>query len=150
MSSVKGLGSRIRRAQRPTDARVRRVELYFLPVATRIPLKFGGETLTAVTCARVRVELVDRRGRTAEGWGETPLSVQWAWPGPASYDERHTAMMEFCKLLASAWAQNDSYGHPIELGSAFQRDFLGPLTDEFNESCELESEMPHLAALVCC
>src|SRR5262245_40895909 len=30
-----------RRVHRPTDARVNRVELYFLPVATRIPLKFG-------------------------------------------------------------------------------------------------------------
>ena len=40
-----------RRVHRPTDARVNRVELYFLPVATRIPLKFGSETLTTVTCA---------------------------------------------------------------------------------------------------
>jgi hypothetical protein len=68
--------SRTRRVGKPTDVRVKRVELYLLPVTTRVPLKFGSETLTTVTCARVRIQLTDRLGRTAEGWGETPLSVQ--------------------------------------------------------------------------
>jgi L-alanine-DL-glutamate epimerase-like enolase superfamily enzyme len=150
MASAEGIISRVRRVQRPTDARVSRVDLYFSPVATRIPLKFGSETLTTVTCARVRIQLMDRHGRTAEGWGETPLSVQWAWPGSASYAERHAAMMEFCKLLAQAWAQYENWGHPIEVGNAFQRDLVGPLTEEFNESRGSASPMPHLAALVCC
>ena len=58
-----------------TDIRTIGSALYFLPVQTRVPLKFGPETLTTVTCARVRVVVVDRTGRRAEGWGETPLSV---------------------------------------------------------------------------
>src|SRR4051794_17864858 len=135
---------------RPTDARVNRVELYFLPVATRIPLKFGNETLTTVTCARVRIQLIDRHGRTAEGWGETPLSVQWSWPGCLSHAERRAAMVEFCKQLAEAWMQYENWGHPLETGNAFQRDILETLTDEFNESREPGAQMPHLAALVCC
>ena len=139
-----------RRVHRPTDARVNRVELYFLPVATRIPLKFGSETLTTVTCARVRIQLLDRHGRTAEGWGETPLSVQWAWPSSLSLAERHLAMVEFCKQLAEAWMQYENWGHPLETGNAFQRDILEPLTDEFNEGREPGAQMPHLAALVCC
>ena len=139
-----------RRVHRPTDARVNRVELYFLPVATRIPLKFGSETLTTVTCARVRIQLLDRHGRTAEGWGETPLSVQWSWPSSLSHAERHQAMMEFCKQLAEAWMQYENWGHPLETGNAFQRDILEPLTDEFNEGREPGAQMPHLAALVCC
>ncbi|MFQ5808308.1 MAG: hypothetical protein ACE5JM_01710, partial [Armatimonadota bacterium] len=63
-----------------TDIRPRDVSLYFLPVETRVPLKFGPETLTYVTCARVRMAVEDARGNVAEGWGETPLSVQWVWP----------------------------------------------------------------------
>jgi L-alanine-DL-glutamate epimerase-like enolase superfamily enzyme len=138
------------RVDRPTDARVDRVELYFLPVATRIPLKFGSETLTTVTCARVRIQLVDRHGNRAEGWGETPLSVQWAWPGLLPHAERHQAMMHFCKQLAEAWMQYENWGHPLETGDAFQRDILDPLTEEFNDSREPGAHMPHLAALVCC
>lgn len=151
MASVdQKLVGRTRQVHRPTDARVNRVELYLLPVATRVPLKFGSETLTTVTCARVRIQVLDRHGRTAEGWGETPLSVQWAWPSTLSLADRHQAMVDFCKQLAEAWMQYENWGHPLETGNAFQRDILDPLTDEFNEGREPGSQMPHLAALVCC
>jgi L-alanine-DL-glutamate epimerase-like enolase superfamily enzyme len=126
------------------------VELFFLPVATRVPLKFGTETLTNVTCARVRVTVADRSGRIAEGWGETPLSVQWAWPSSVPYAERHVAMSEFCKQLAEAWCRFDRSGHPIEIGEAFQREALDPLTEQFNVCRAADARMPLLAALVCC
>src|SRR6476619_4956687 len=87
-----------------TDARAIGAELYLLPVTTRMPLKFGPETLTTVTCARVKLIVRGRDGREAEGWGETPLSVQWTWPGQLSFAERQEAMVEFCKRLAAAWA----------------------------------------------
>lgn len=141
---------RARPAHRSTDVCVSRVELYFLPVATRVPLKFGAETLTTVTCARVRMQVVDRQGRTAEGWGETPLSVPWSWPSSLSHAERHRAMLEFCKELAEAWLRHEYWGHPLETGNAFQQEVLEPLTDEFNEGREPGAQMPHLAALVCC
>ena len=35
-----------------TDIRTVGAALYFLPVQTRVALKFGAETLTHVTCAR--------------------------------------------------------------------------------------------------
>ena len=50
-----------------TDVRVVATWLHFLEVKNRIPLKFGPETTTEVTCARVRVRIADRNGRTAEG-----------------------------------------------------------------------------------
>ena len=53
-----------------TDVRLRGATLYLLPMRTRIPLKFGPETLTEVTCARVSVRVTDQRGSLAEGWGE--------------------------------------------------------------------------------
>ena len=107
-------------AGKSTDARVIGCELYLLPVATRVPLKFGAESLTSVTCARVRLRVVGRDGRSADGWGETPLSVQWAWPSELSYAERHEAMIAFCRRLTGAWAGFDVWGHPLEIGDAFQ------------------------------
>ena len=62
---------------KPTDIRVAATELFFLPVETRVPLKFGPETLTHVTCARARLTVRLANGDIATGWGETPLSVQW-------------------------------------------------------------------------
>ena len=132
--------------RKPTDIRVRAVALYFLPVQTRMPLKFGPETLTSVTYARARVTVEDRAGRRADGWGETPLSVQWFWPSDSSYEPRHQALREFCQQLASAWVDFGESGHPLESGYAFQEHELPRLSREFNASRDVEP-MPYLAAL---
>jgi L-alanine-DL-glutamate epimerase-like enolase superfamily enzyme len=125
-----------------TDVRPCACELYFLPVQTRVPLKFGSETLTSVICARVKLTVRDRSGRTAQGWGETPLSVQWVWPSTTlSYHARLAALQQLCKALTDAWAGFAVSGHPIEVAHAFIEHELPKLRP---------SEMPRLAALVCC
>lgn len=134
-----------------TDIRVVGAGLHFLPVQTRVPLKFGTETLTQVTCARARVTVEDGRGRRAEGWGETPLSVQWVWPSPAAYEKRHERLKTFCVQLTDLWAGIRTRGHPIEIGYEFQETVLPGLLNGFNRRRENGLEpMPWLAALVCC
>ena len=142
--------------RKKTDIRPTSAALHFLPVETRVPLKFGPETLTYVTCARVRLGVVDGVGHIAEGWGETPLSVQWVWPSALSYGERHEALKQFCTILVEAWAGFDEAGHPIEVGHAFQEQVLPGLLASLNEQRRASSSdgntepMPWLAALVCC
>jgi L-alanine-DL-glutamate epimerase-like enolase superfamily enzyme len=136
------------------DVRPVGAKLFFIPVETRVPLKFGSETLTYVTCARVCITVVDDHGSAAEGWGETPLSVQWVWPSKLSYAERHDALCAFCQKLGAAWAAFDTMGHPMEVGHAFQGRVLPDLLRQFNAD-RLASKpdtgpMPWLAALVCC
>src|SRR4051812_48690941 len=91
-----------------------------------MPLKFGPEVTTYVTCARVRLTVADRRGRRAVGWGETPLSVQWAWPGDLPYQIRHEAMKAYCGWLAGQWADFTAFGHALEVGHDFQQQILHP------------------------
>lgn len=117
---------------------------------TRVPLKFGTETLTSVTCARVRVIVEDRQGRLASGWGETPLSVQWVWPSDIGYAYRHDALKDFCEQLTAAWAGFAASGHPLEIGYDFQKQVLPTLLGGFNRDCQPQERMPTLAALVCC
>ena len=88
---------------KPTDVRPVAAALYFLPIKTRMPLKFGPEITTEVTCARIRVTVADAQGRRAEGWGETPLSVQWVWPSPLGYEERHQVLRKLTARIAEAW-----------------------------------------------
>ena len=59
-------------APRATDVRPVSATLYFLPVETRVPLKFGAETLTSVTCARVALDVETADGRTRRGVGRDP------------------------------------------------------------------------------
>lgn len=133
-----------------TDIRVVGAALYFLPVRTRIPLKFGAETVTEVWCARVRVRVTDRRGQTAEGWGETPLSVQWVWPSALPLAPRTERLKTFCVALARSWAGFAGQGHPMEIGHDFQEQVLPALLAQTNAAGGTDAEpMPWLAALVC-
>ena len=134
-----------------SDMMVIGARLYFLPVQTRVPLKFGAETLTSVVCARAAVTVADATGRTAIGWGETPLSVQWVWPSQLPYRQRCQALQDFATDLCKAWAQFDAKGHPLEIGAAFIDGPLRTLHDQFNALRGSDAEpMPWLAALVCC
>ncbi len=130
------------------NIRVVGIRLYELPVTTRVPLKFGSETLTSVTCARACVTVRDRSGCTAEGWGETPLSVQWVWPSTLAYGLREKALRELMRSLAKAWLDHECSGHPIDLGYRFSRDRLHAVLDAFNQNSGLDENVPHLAALV--
>lgn len=129
-----------------TDIRVKAVTLFLLEVETRMPLKFGPETLTCVTCARARVTVEDLSGRRGSGWGETPLSVQWFWPSQLSYQVRHDALVQFCQQTGEAWVRLERAGHPLELGHDFQQQVLPGLTDQFNSQRDAEP-LPYLAAL---
>ena len=133
-----------------TDIAISGVELYFLPVTTRVPLKFGSETLSSVTCARVRIMVEDRSGRKAEGWGETPLSVPWVWPSTLSHRTRDLALRDFCEQLALAWSSLSAYGHPLEIGYDFQVNKLPMLLAGFNRESLPQERVPFLAGLVSC
>lgn len=115
-----------------------------------MPLKFGTETLTEVVCVRVRIKVMDRRGRPAYGWGETPLSVQWVWPSALPFQERQAALKNACLELGRRWLELDEPGHPIEFGHDFLHDLLPGWLRQFNASRRANLEpMPWLAALVC-
>ncbi len=136
---------------RPSDVRPVGIELYLIPIKTRVPLKFGPEITTEVVCARVRATVADVRGAVATGWGETPLSVQWVWPGTLSYDERLQAMLALCDRIAGRWLDAPRPpGHPIELGWQFLEHDLPAILRDYNAEHRPGREpVPWLAALVC-
>jgi L-alanine-DL-glutamate epimerase-like enolase superfamily enzyme len=134
-----------------TDVRPIAAALYFLPIKTRVPLKFGPEITTEVTCARIRVVVADAKGNRAEGWGETPLSVQWVWPSSLGYEERHQALRKLTARIVEYWVTLPGEpGHPIEVGDWFIEQRLPEILDEFNELERAGTEpVPWLGALVC-
>ncbi len=115
-------------------------QLSFLPVRMRLPLKFGSQTVDSIVFARVRRQAY---GRT--GWGETPLSVGWGWPGPLPFALREDAMKRFCVFLSQRL--DDPAEHPLEYGKVFLDERLPLLRAEFNRNEPYP--LPLLAALIC-
>ncbi len=145
------IGYVARAMSKSTDIRPVAVELYFLPVEMRVPLKFGTAVNTHVQCVRVRMTVEDANGGRAVGWGESPISENWAWPSALDVPIRTKAHVDLCHLLAEAWVNHDVSGHPMEVGHAFLENVLHGLLDQVNQRDELKDEpMPHLAALICC
>jgi len=132
---------------KPSDVRVVGTRFYLLPIPTRVPLKFGTETLSHVTCARVWLRVEDRAGRLAEGWGEVPLSVQWGWPSKLGYETRLSAMVRVMQRLGSAWVGSGIWGHPLEIGWDFVEHVLPAVIEGLNRERGGEA-MPWLAGLI--
>ena len=115
-----------------------------------MPLKFGTEILSSVTCARVKVTVHNKLGEQSHGWGETPLSVQWVWPSNTEYSIRYDSLLEFCEFIKIRWESFDSFGHCIEIGHELIMKDLPQALKQFNLGKKVDSEpMPWLAALVC-
>ncbi len=132
---------------KPTDVRVTAAEVFFIPVTMRVPLKFGPETVTSVVCLRVRVTVAGKDGKTAQGWGETPLSVSWVWPSTLSVAVRAQRMQDFSTLLAERLVATGLSGHPMEIGHDFMQGVLALTLKEANQAAGGD-EMPYLGSLV--
>jgi L-alanine-DL-glutamate epimerase-like enolase superfamily enzyme len=132
----------------PTDIRITAASVHFLPIVFRVPLKFGSETCTEVICLRVRVSVADRAGKTADGWGETPLAVSWTWPTPkVTVADRTKRMQDFSLRLAKKLVDFGAVGHPMEIGYDFQKQGLMKEVAAANAEAGGEA-MPYLGALV--
>ncbi len=127
---------------------IKSFECGFLAVEMRMPLKFGSESVSHVNCLRVAAEVGNSAGQRGKGWGETPLSVTWAWPSTTlSYDERYDTMVAFCECAAQAFVEVNESGHPMEICHAFLEDRLPAVLAAFNQNYSAEP-MPYLAALI--
>ncbi len=132
------------------DIRVREVKVYFLPVTMRVPLKFGPEVTTEACCARVSLRVEDGAGKSAWGWGETPLMSQWFWVSSLPLSERLQSLKDFSIRLAQVWQDFELSGHCIEIGYDFQQQVLPRLAEQHNSERGGREPMPWLAALGCC
>lgn len=129
-----------------TKIRIVGLQVFLLPIRTRVPLKFGTETLTHVSCLRVRILVESDAGKLAEGWGETPLSVQWVWPSVTPYGKRLAVMEQFVQFLADELSRWPSSGHAFELGVELLNDAMPKWLSEFNTRAA--PPLPYLASLL--
>lgn len=88
---------------RDCDIRVRGAAVDFEHVELAIPFALSGASITWFTVVRVRVDVVDRLGRTAEGTARSALSVPWSWPRSAlSVVDRDLILRDITSRLAAS------------------------------------------------
>ena len=131
------------------DIEIKSCRLYFRDIKTRVPLKFGPEITTSVTCARTEITVCSSNGNSLiHGWGETPLNIAWVWPSSLSYEYRLSRLKGFCVKLSKAWNSCGYKGHSMEIGKQFIDNNLKTLWAEDNNGLKTGEMMPWLAALV--
>lgn len=131
------------------DIAIAEVRYSFFRFDNRVPLKFGHEVSTGGETVQVEVVVRGKDGRTAVGYGETPLAAAWSWPSALLQSERVFRMREFCKSLCDAWRGEATAGHPMEIGFHFLEEYLPKALHAENENRDDAQKMPYLAALVC-
>ena len=140
---------------KPTDVRPVAAALYFLPIKTRMPLKFGPEITTEVTCARVRLTVADARGPHGRGLGrdaaERPVGLA---ERARRYEERHEVAEAFCERPGRGLGAASTSVGPPDRGRArvpSSRSCPACSTRFNRDRARAGAEpMPWLAALVCC
>lgn len=116
------------------------MEVKFIPVKLRLPLKFGAEVIDSLKVVHIEFPAYGAVGR-----GETPLSAAWAWPGEESFSFRENMMSEFCTFAAEYYPEPAS--DPMTESYTFLMEKLPGLLKKFNQ--KNNCAMPHLAALIC-
>jgi L-alanine-DL-glutamate epimerase-like enolase superfamily enzyme len=132
----------------PHDVRIEDVRFEFEDHIYRFPHVFGGFTTDRCTLLNVHVQVADRQGRTAEGFGSMTMGNIWSWKTQRySYSETLEIMKKQAARASNLMASHRDFGHPIEINAdlepAWMRD-AETLTREDN----LEEAIPALFTLV--
>lgn len=133
---------------KPSDIRIVQAEVQFEPVPFRAPLKFGGRVMQGGSLINVTVEVENRKGHHAPGFGSMPVGNVWAWPSPAVTPEQSdTAMKKFAERVVELANEDNDFAHPIEVMHLISGEYAH-IGQTISKKMGLADEMPELAQLV--
>jgi L-alanine-DL-glutamate epimerase-like enolase superfamily enzyme len=133
---------------KPTDICVEAIEFNYEDFRYRTPIKFGGVALDRATTLNVRSTVRTAGGKVAHGFGSMPMGNVWAYPSTAlSYEQTLGAMKALVERVARITADCKEVGHPIDLGTALEHEYL-KAAGEVSQQLELAEPIPMLCTLV--
>ncbi len=135
-------------APKQTAIRVDEVSFSFEDIKYRAPYKFGGVAVDRATLINVNCQVRTRSGKVAKGFGSMPLGNVWSFPSRTlPYDKTLDAMRELAKRLGPLTASYKEYGHPIDINTALEPEYLKAAAAVSRE-LGLTAPIPKLCALV--
>ncbi len=135
-------------APKQTAIRVDEVSFSFEDIKYRAPYKFGGVAVDRATLINVNCQVRTRSGKVAKGFGSMPLGNVWSFPSRTlPYDKTLDAMKELAKRLGPLTASYKEYGHPIDINTALEPEYLKAAAAVSRE-LGLTAPIPKLCTLV--
>lgn len=133
---------------KPTDIRLRNVEVSAESIDYRSPMKFGGRVVTAGTLLNVQVTVETRDGQIGQGFGSMPMGNVWGWPSQ-QVDNATTLeiMIEAGRRYANEAATIDAPGHPLQLARQLHAP-LSRIGHDLQTERNLPETIPLLALMV--
>ena len=132
-----------------SDIRVLSANPHIKEAVARTPLKFGAVVVERCPFCEVKVEVENREGRIAQGYGGTFLMDLWAFPDPSvSHKKKKEAMQEVTRRFCKRVIEYNQFCHPIDIFWSL-REELKITAEEVSKERKLEKKLPPLAALVC-
>ena len=133
---------------KPQMIQIESITSSFEDIRYRSPYKFGGVAMDHTTLLNVKARVRTRDGKVAEGFGSMPLSNPWAFPSrEMSYDTTQNAMQVLGKRLVSITNTYREYGHPIDINTALEPEYLKVAT-AVSAELKLLAPIPKLCTLV--
>ncbi len=130
-----------------TDIRIREAEAHFTNERARKPLWTGSSVVSEAACCHVRVRVENGKGAVEDGWGAALLADFWPRPSMVAEHAGQAAVRCFVERLCAEAADNNEWGHPIDLFVELERR-LDPLATVAARDCRLAVGLPYHAALV--
>lgn len=131
-----------------SDVRVLAAQPHIKSAVARTPLKFGAVIVQECPFCEVKVEVENREGRIAEGYGGIFLMDLWAFPDPlVPHKKKNETMQEVTRRFCKKVSEHTQFSHPIDIFWNLQEE-LKRITKEVSKERGLEKELPFLAALV--
>jgi L-alanine-DL-glutamate epimerase-like enolase superfamily enzyme len=113
------------KTNKPTDIRIEDIQVAFEDIRYRFPYKFGGVAVDRATLVNVTATVRTRNGKAAKGFGSMPLGNVWSFPSKTlPYDTTLGAMRKLAARLGPLTAAHKEYGHPIEINTALEPQYL--------------------------
>ena len=131
-----------------TDIRILEVEPFFTYESARTPLKFGGVVMDRSLYCHVRVQVENRCGQRAAGWGAIFLADVWAWPPQkVPHETAEAVMRDFVVHWCRRIGECKDYAHPVDLFWQVEPELM-PLAERLCRERNLPETMPRMGALV--
>lgn len=131
-----------------SDTRVLSAQSHIKQAVARTPLKFGAVVVETCPFCEVKVEVENREGRRAEGYGGIFLMDLWAFPDPSvSHQRKNEAMQEVTRRFCRKVTEYTKFSHPIDIFWSL-REELKRIGEEVSKDKKLDKNLPFLASLV--